>query len=48
LHAKSLGFIHPRSREWLQFEQPLPNDFRAALEKWQRLVRSDEPVRRGG
>ena len=36
LHAKSLGFVHPRTREWLQFDSPLPDDFQAALEKWQK------------
>ncbi|WP_439880493.1 RluA family pseudouridine synthase [Pontibacter sp. MBLB2868] len=34
LHAKSLGFIHPLSKEFIQFETELPEDFRAALEKW--------------
>lgn len=27
LHAMSLGFEHPRSREWLQFESPQPAEF---------------------
>jgi 23S rRNA pseudouridine1911/1915/1917 synthase len=34
LHAKSLGFIHPKSKEFLHFEVPMPEDFRLALEKW--------------
>ena len=34
LHAKSLGFVHPRTKEWLQFESELPADFRNVLEKW--------------
>lgn len=38
LHAKSLGFTHPRTKEWLQFDSDLPDDFRAALEKWQKLI----------
>ena len=42
LHAKSLGFIHPRSREWLQFELPLPDDFQAALSKWRKKAQNDE------
>ncbi|MGI8437672.1 MAG: RluA family pseudouridine synthase [Chthoniobacterales bacterium] len=31
LHAWRLGFTHPRSNEWMEFEAPLPEDFRAAL-----------------
>lgn len=32
LHAKTLGFIHPRTEKFLSFEAPLPEDFRALLE----------------
>ena len=35
LHAKSLGFVHPRTKEWLQFESELPTDFTSVLEKWE-------------
>jgi 23S rRNA pseudouridine1911/1915/1917 synthase len=31
LHAWRLGFNHPRTREWMPFEAPLPADFNAAL-----------------
>jgi 23S rRNA pseudouridine1911/1915/1917 synthase len=31
LHAWRLGFRHPRTGGWLQFESPLPDDLRAAL-----------------
>lgn len=34
LHAKSLGFVHPRTREWMQFDSELPDDFAQALAKW--------------
>jgi 23S rRNA pseudouridine1911/1915/1917 synthase len=33
LHARSLGFVHPRSEERLRFESPLPKDFELLLEK---------------
>src|SRR3712207_1213543 len=33
LHAWRLGFNHPRTTEWMQFEAPLPGDFNAALER---------------
>ncbi|MEP6709713.1 MAG: RluA family pseudouridine synthase [Verrucomicrobiota bacterium] len=31
LHAWKLGFHHPRSEQWREFEAPLPNDFVEAL-----------------
>lgn len=34
LHAQSLGFTHPTTRERMHFESPLPADFEAVLEKW--------------
>ena len=27
LHAKELGFVHPRTGEWMQFDSPLPPYF---------------------
>jgi 23S rRNA pseudouridine1911/1915/1917 synthase len=36
LHAERLGFEHPRSREPVSFEAPLPADFAALLEALQR------------
>lgn len=38
LHAKTLGFIHPASGEYLQFDSDLPEDFKAAIEKWENYV----------
>lgn len=35
LHAKSLGFVHPRTKEWLQLDSNLPPDFRNVLDKWE-------------
>ena len=32
LHARLLGFIHPESREYLEFESPLPDDFQTLLD----------------
>ena len=34
LHAKTLGFEHPVTKKWLQFESELPDDMQQALEKW--------------
>ncbi len=33
LHAKSLGFIHPRKKIFLQFDSDLPRDFNELIEK---------------
>jgi len=33
LHAYRLGFVLPATGEWIEFESPLPEDLRAALEK---------------
>lgn len=38
LHAKSLGFIHPASGEFMQFECELPEDFSAAVDKWENYI----------
>ncbi|MFI3292670.1 MAG: RluA family pseudouridine synthase [Rikenellaceae bacterium] len=35
LHAKSLGFVHPTTRERMEFECPLPDDFVAVIQKWE-------------
>ena len=37
LHAKTLGFEHPASGEHMVFESELPKDFKAVLEKWQKV-----------
>lgn len=33
LHAKTLGFHHPRTNEWMSFDSPLPEYFEAYLEQ---------------
>ncbi len=38
LHAKSLGFIHPITKERHHFNSELPEDFKAVLEKWEGYV----------
>lgn len=38
LHAKTLGFIHPITKEKMQFDSELPADFQAVLEKWEHYV----------
>ncbi len=38
LHAMSLGFIHPLTKERLYFEAALPGDFKSVLAKWEDYV----------
>ncbi|MEO1053166.1 MAG: RluA family pseudouridine synthase [Bacteroidota bacterium] len=38
LHAKSLGFVHPRSKEFIQFDSELPDDFKGVIERWESYV----------
>ena len=36
LHAQQLGFIHPRTNEFVKFESPLPDDMESVTEKWRK------------
>ena len=35
LHARSLGFEHPSTKQRMEFESELPNDFRTVINKWE-------------
>lgn len=39
LHAKTLGFVHPITRQSLQFDSELPLDFKESIEKWENYVK---------
>jgi 23S rRNA pseudouridine1911/1915/1917 synthase len=39
LHAKTLGFIHPVTKQFLQFDSELPSDMKEAIEKWENYVK---------
>jgi len=34
LHARTLGFVHPRTGEEMMFEAPLPEDMTTLVDKW--------------
>lgn len=34
LHAKELGFTHPATRQWIQFDSQLPSDMQEVVDKW--------------
>jgi 23S rRNA pseudouridine1911/1915/1917 synthase len=36
LHAQSIGFIHPFTKEYIQFESDLPDDMQALINKWRK------------
>ena len=38
LHAKTLGFVHPRTGEMMRFDSEVPADMTALIEKWRRYV----------
>ena len=42
LHAKSLGFEHPKTGKWMQFDSELPDDMKAVIEKWDTYVLNRE------
>ena len=42
LHYKSIGFVHPTSKEYLEFDSELPKHFTDAIEKIEKLERSNE------
>ena len=38
LHARTLGFVHPRTGKQMDFTSELPADITALLEKWRKYV----------
>lgn len=34
LHARTLGFVHPRTGDFMKFEAPVPEDMQNCLERW--------------
>ncbi|HYX05182.1 MAG TPA: pseudouridine synthase, partial [Bacteroidales bacterium] len=38
LHAKSLGFTHPVTKEWMHFESDIPEDMQTVIDKWRRYT----------
>jgi 23S rRNA pseudouridine1911/1915/1917 synthase len=43
LHARTLGFIHPVTKQEMRFESPLPEDMDAVIGKWKRYI-SNKPM----
>lgn len=42
LHAKTLGFVHPRTQKFMDFEAALPQDMEMVIEKWRNYAKSSQ------
>ena len=40
LHAKTLGFLHPVTKEEMNFDTELPSDMQAVVDKWRQYTQS--------
>ncbi len=39
LHAKTLGFVHPSTGEYMHFESELPDDMQELIDKWRKYAK---------
>lgn len=39
LHAKTLGFVHPVTKEMMRFDSDLPEDIQSCIEKWRQYAK---------
>lgn len=46
LHAKTLGFVHPKTSELMRFDTKLPQDMQGCIEKW-RIYSKSHTVEEG-
>ncbi|MGJ5643438.1 RluA family pseudouridine synthase [Formosa sp. S-31] len=42
LHAKTLGFEHPRTKEFMRFNSEIPEDMVQCIEKWRNYVKHQD------
>jgi 23S rRNA pseudouridine1911/1915/1917 synthase len=42
LHARSLGFHHPTTGEWMFFEKELPPDMEQVLDRWRNYINAQQ------
>ncbi len=42
LHAKTLSFTHPQTKEWMEFNSDLPKDMQEVLDKWDKYLMGRE------
>lgn len=43
LHAKTLGFEHPITKEFMRFDSEIPSDMVECIEKWRTYSKSNQP-----
>ena len=41
LHAKSLGFVHPKTKKEMWFDSKLPYDIQEVISKWKKYERPE-------
>ena len=39
LHAKTLGFEHPSTGQFMEFDSPIPGDMQQAIDRWRRYAK---------
>jgi 23S rRNA pseudouridine1911/1915/1917 synthase len=44
LHAKTLGFEHPVTKEFMRFETEIPQDMQDCIDKWRSYAKSHNEV----
>ncbi len=44
LHAKTLGFEHPKTKEYMRFDSDLPEDFQTVLDRWENYLSTRKKV----
>ena len=44
LHAKTIGFTHPKTGEFMRFDSELPDGFKAVLERWDNYLKNRKEV----
>jgi len=42
LHARELGFVHPRTKEKMLFSSPIPDDMQQVIDRWRRYIGHQE------
>ncbi|MGZ0016048.1 RluA family pseudouridine synthase [Yeosuana sp. AK3] len=42
LHAKTLGFVHPKTGKFMQFNTEIPEDMQQCIEKWRTYVKHQD------
>lgn len=44
LHARTLGFVHPRTGRQMDFSSDLPDDLRQLIERWRRYMNANKDI----